>query len=54
MDDRPVPSELAESGLQADRNVEQVAVADRVLDGARLAERADVRASWMTVSPSVK
>ena len=43
MNDRAVPAELAESRLEADRDVQQVAVADRVLDRARVAERPDVR-----------
>src|SRR4029079_1565061 len=42
MTDGSVPPELAEPGLQANRNVEQVAVAQRMLDGARPAQRADV------------
>src|SRR4029450_10591533 len=43
MNDRAVPSELAESSLEADRNMQQVAVADRVLHLARVANRSNVR-----------
>ena len=42
MDDRAVTAELAESGLQPDGDVQQVAVADRVLDLAGVAKRSDV------------
>ena len=43
MDDRTVPAQLAEPGLEADRDVQQIAVAHRMFDGARIAQRPDVR-----------
>src|SRR3954467_3123245 len=46
MNDRAVPSELTEAGLQADRDVQQVTVANRMLDGARIAEGREVRGEF--------
>src|SRR5262245_26680789 len=42
MDDRPVPAQLAESRFEADRNVQQIAVADRMFDLACVADRSKV------------
>jgi hypothetical protein len=42
MNDRAVPSQLAEPGLEADGDVQQIAVADRMLHLARVAERTEV------------
>ena len=54
MDDRAVAAELAEPGLEPDRDVQEIGVADRMFDLAGVADDAEEAASWMTVSPSVK
>src|SRR5690606_1786770 len=42
MDDRSVPPQFAEAGFQPDGDVQQVAVTDRMLDRAGVAERTNV------------
>src|SRR6188508_3253249 len=43
IDDGAVPTELAEAGLQPDRDMQQVAVADRMLYLAGVADRSQIR-----------
>src|SRR5262245_35249246 len=43
MNDRSVAAELAKAGLQSNRNVQEIAVADRMFDLAFVSERTDMR-----------
>src|SRR5262249_26416487 len=43
MNDRAVPSKFSEAGFQSDGDVEQIAVANRVFDLARVPERSQIR-----------